>query len=136
MRCLLSKGAKASGQTDVEELFEVSRLPNAFRKLLELHYQALRAYEPKAYAGRVTLFRARTRPLFRLHGRDLGWSAFATNGLDVVQIPGNHITMLQSPHVQVLAKRLMEKLQQAQLASANRSREPSGMAAAWTWDDG
>jgi thioesterase domain-containing protein/acyl carrier protein len=106
-----------SAKADVEELFDVAKMPEEFRRVLEAHYQALRNYVPRPYPGRVTLFRARTRPLFRLHGRDLGWKGLARGGLEVVTIPGNHETILKEPNVQILARQLIAKLQKAQAAS-------------------
>jgi thioesterase domain-containing protein len=122
LRGLRRNLAIKSGQTDLEELFDASQLPEPLRKLMATHYQALREYVPRVYPGRVTLFRARTPSLFRLHGRDLGWSNLAGKGLDVVEIPGNHVTILQKPHVQVLAERLMGHLRNAQAASGRLQR--------------
>jgi thioesterase domain-containing protein/acyl carrier protein len=113
LRNALSRSAPRSGKTDVEEIFVGQPLPDCFRRLLEAHYQALRAYVPRAYGGRVTLFRARTRPLFRLHGRDLGWGRLAGGGLEVITVPGNHETFLKQPHVQTLAKALLAHLDKA-----------------------
>jgi thioesterase domain-containing protein len=89
-------------------------LPESYLELLQTHYQALRAYKPKVYPGRVTLFRARVRPLFRLHGRDLGWSRLVGGGLEVVVVPGNHLTMLTAPRVGALAQALLARLRAAQ----------------------
>jgi len=104
----------ASGNTDVENIFGADRIPDGFRRLMAAHYQALRDYRPKVYPGRVTLFRAQTRPLFRLHGRDLGWRELAGGGLDIIDIPGNHETILKKPRVQVLAQALAVQLRKAQ----------------------
>lgn len=111
---LLPRSAPRSGKTDVDELFSEPRIPDSFRRLLEMNYQALREYHPKSYPGRVTLFRARTRPLFRLHGDDLGWRTLAAGGLDIVRVPGNHESMLREPHVSVLAQSLAARLRAAQ----------------------
>jgi acyl-CoA synthetase (AMP-forming)/AMP-acid ligase II/thioesterase domain-containing protein len=104
----------SSGKTDVEEVFEVSNMPETFRRLLETHCQALRDYVPRQYPGRITLFRARTRPLFRLHGDDLGWRPLAGGGLEVVTIRGNHETLLREPRVADLAASLLTHLAKAQ----------------------
>jgi thioesterase domain-containing protein/acyl carrier protein len=112
----LRGSSSGSGKTDVEEVFGAQRIPDHFRRLMETHYQALRDYVPRPYPGRVTLFRARTRPLFRLHGHDLGWRRLARGGLDVVPIPGNHESLLQEPNVGVLAASLLACLRRAQHA--------------------
>ncbi len=99
---------------EIEQLFDLDRMPEHFQRLLTAHYAALRAYRPRPYAGPITLFRARARPLLRLHGRDLGWGPLAQQSLKTVIVPGNHMTMLKTPHVQVLAHRLTECLREAQ----------------------
>jgi thioesterase domain-containing protein/acyl carrier protein len=110
---VLPQSTPRSGKTDVQELFSEPRIPDQFRRLLETHYQAMREYHPKPYPGRVTLFRARTRPLFRLHGNDLGWRKLAAGSLDVITVPGNHESMLEEPNVSVLAQSLLTHLQLA-----------------------
>lgn len=95
-----------SGQTDAEAILAClgADVPDHFRQLMAGHYEALRQYVPKPYPGRVTLLRARTRPLFRVCGYDLGWEAFADGGLEVKCIPGNHETILREPNVRWLAE--------------------------------
>jgi thioesterase domain-containing protein/acyl carrier protein len=117
VRNFLRPRSAGNARTDVEDVFGAERLPDYFRHVIEAHYQALREYTPRKYPGRVTLFRAQTRPLFRLHGRDLGWSKLAQGGLDIVQIPGNHNTLMREPRVGVLAKSLVEHLRKAQADS-------------------
>jgi thioesterase domain-containing protein/acyl carrier protein len=113
---LLGRPARSEAATEVEELFDVARLPEHFRTMMEEHYRALRAYVPGVYPGRVTLFRARVRPLFRLHGPDLGWGPFARGGVEVIVIPGNHETILKEPHVRALAARLRARLRRGMAA--------------------
>jgi hypothetical protein len=111
-----------SGKTDIDELFSAERIPEPFRRILKVHDLAVRDYRPGSYAGRVTLFRARTRPLFRLHGSDLGWRALAQGGLEIVPIPGNHESILQEPNVVRLARALLDRLRLAQQAPCGESR--------------
>jgi thioesterase domain-containing protein/acyl carrier protein len=118
-----------NGKADVKEIFGGRELPESFQRLLEIHYQAMREYVPRPYPGRVTLFRARVRPLFRLHGRDLGWKKLARGGLDIVTIPGNHESLLKPPHVQVFADRLLSQLRKAQ-ADSGASRNGRHMSLA------
>lgn len=113
-----------AGLPEVAGVFDVAHLPDSFRRQMECNYLALRAYVPRVYPGRVTLFRARTRPLLRLHGWDLGWSKLAGGGLDIIPIPGNHETMLRPPHVQVLAEALRRQFAAARVQPAATLREP------------
>jgi len=118
-----------AGQADAAVAVGGRHLPDDFRSLMATHYQALRDYVPQPYAGRVTLFRAQTRPLFRLHGRDLGWTSLAQGGLDIVIVPGNHETMLTEPNVHVLARTLLHHLERAQ-AEADTKHGRSGSPSA------
>jgi hypothetical protein len=105
-----------SVHSEADNAFDRTRIPEQFWRVLERHYEALGRYVPKPYPGRVTLFRARTRSLFGLHGSDLGWAKLACGGLDVRTIPGNHASILKEPYVGALAEALQEKLWQAQAA--------------------
>jgi thioesterase domain-containing protein/acyl carrier protein len=109
-----------SARTDTDAVFGGRSIPDEFRQLVETHYRALRAYKPEVYPGVVTLLKARVRPLFRLHGKDLGWSGLAGGGLDVVEIPGNHETMLTEPKVRTLAEALLARLRAAQAKDSGR----------------
>ena len=40
----------------------------------------------------------------------LGWSRYCTRPIDVIDVPGNHFTMLSHPHVSVLKQKLMRYL--------------------------
>ncbi|MFB2833055.1 thioesterase domain-containing protein [Floridanema evergladense] len=50
----------------------------------------------------------------------LGWDAFSSRPVDVHCVPGNHVTILRLPHVQVLAERLNACIQQVHLTIKNR----------------
>ena len=99
-----------SAHADTEEIIAGRNIPEEFRQQVTTNYQALRDYVPKVYPGRVTLLRARTRPLFRLHGCDLGWGVLAGGGLEIVEVPGNHETILKEPNVRFLADALRTRL--------------------------
>jgi thioesterase domain-containing protein len=100
----LSSGS--SLQWKPEDVFNVNRLPPNFAKMMESNVQALREYTPKHYPGRLTLFRACTRPLLHSQSADLGWSEWVDGGIDVLSIPGHHASILKEPSVQILARHL------------------------------
>ncbi|MEJ2636842.1 MAG: amino acid adenylation domain-containing protein [Calditrichia bacterium] len=74
--------------------------------------QAWRQYEPKTYPGKIALFRSEEVLASPSQEADLGWSRFAENGVDIIHIPGDHISMLQEPHVSVLTGELNKYLRQ------------------------
>jgi thioesterase domain-containing protein/malonyl CoA-acyl carrier protein transacylase/acyl carrier protein len=87
--------------------------------------KAARNYEGRTYGEEITLFRASEVDQnmlreFQEAGVDyfestFGWSSFSTEPVDVERVPGYHETMLQEPHVQVLAQRLKACLAKAEM---------------------
>jgi aspartate racemase len=105
----------------------------------KLNTQASQAYVPQVYPGRVTLFRAskhefEDRINYSL-GPELGWGDLVTGGLEIHQVSGDHLSMLQDPHVQGLAEKLRDCLSKALAMSTCSSETPlphissEGMAA-------
>ncbi|WP_045055626.1 non-ribosomal peptide synthetase [Aliterella atlantica] len=65
-------------------------------------------YVPQKYSGAIALF---TSNSFKdKHDPTLGWSQIAASGVEVHNIPGNHLSMLKQPHIQVLAEKLYQYL--------------------------
>jgi thioesterase domain-containing protein len=42
-----------------------------------------------------------------------GWGDLAVGGLDIYDIPGDHLLMLQEPNVQVLAEKIQDLIEQS-----------------------
>ncbi len=103
---ILSSSSQASWKPGLEDLFDVSQLPENYRKMMEANLRALREYVPKPYQGRVTLIRARTRPLLHSLHKDLGWGEWAAGGVDIKSVPGHHASILEEPSVRILAEHL------------------------------
>jgi thioesterase domain-containing protein len=64
------------------------------------------------YPDRVTLFRAIENTGFIEH--DLGWSELAPGGLEIHDVPGDSLSLLQEPHVQRLAEKLTDCIDRVQ----------------------
>jgi len=64
-------------------------------------------YFPNVYLGKVTLFCAKERKVGTSYSIDpqLGWRELAAGGLEIQEIPGDHLGMLQEPSVLVLAEK-------------------------------
>lgn len=90
---------------------------STIRKIEEINYSAVRDYRPNVYDGKVTFFCAEEEvcPEENL----MGWNRLALGGVDVINVPGDHQTMIKEPHVAGLASRLEEAIQ-------NRAGEGSG----------
>jgi amino acid adenylation domain-containing protein len=71
-----------------------------------------RNYKPQIYQGKITVFRTRRRRLLS-PDRCLDWARLATGGLERHRVPGDDVTMMKEPHVQVLAAKLRNCLRKA-----------------------
>jgi thioesterase domain-containing protein len=94
------------------------QLPQRLQNVREAGLMAQRTYVPQPYHGRPVLFVVAEHedvvdpdPLY-------GWGGLATEGLDVQEIPGDHITMWEEPHAAVLAQELTGWLERAQTTHA------------------
>jgi len=85
-------------------------LPQELRDVREANYLAARKYVPKPYSGTVTLFQASEHPASHARARHKAWSVLAASGVDVHEVPGDHVTLIQAPHVDVLARKLRAAL--------------------------
>jgi amino acid adenylation domain-containing protein len=98
----------------VEQVRHSMRLPpdyglaelRFFLNLLKVDIQTMRNYTPRTYPGRVIFFRANERDATNPQNPELAWVNLAAGGLEVHEVPGNHITMNYAPNVQVIAERL------------------------------
>jgi len=84
-----------------------------FIHILSTHTNAWRKYEPQPFPGKITLFRAQEQGDNAPEDPDMGWARLAQQGVEIVDVPGNHLTMIHEPHVQVLAEKMQECLAKA-----------------------
>lgn len=109
------------------ENFHNQKIETAFRQALEL-------YDVQPYAGPVTLFRPKGVVLYRLSGGrrlqegrtilldDNGWTPLIAD-LTVIEVPGDHDSMVLEPFVRVLSNRLRASIR------TPRQDAPSRLAA-------
>lgn len=84
-----------------------------FIHLFKVHAQAMRNYIPQTYPGRIIFFRANEQNEVNPKNPELPWIEVATGGVEVREVPGNHITMNYPPHVQVMVEQLRVYLDEA-----------------------
>jgi amino acid adenylation domain-containing protein len=68
----------------------------------------LSTYSLQKYPGPITFYRAKAQGLFPSYP-DKGWGNFA-DYVNIVTIPGNHISIVKEPHVRVLADKINNEL--------------------------
>jgi aspartate racemase len=100
---------------DLEDIFELSELSQDVVRIMQHHLKLLQDYQALPYSGPLTLYRARAQPLFRLTNDDLGWGMIVSKGIEIVEIPGNHATIIHEPNVRVLAKSIYAALEKLAL---------------------
>jgi amino acid adenylation domain-containing protein len=98
-----SLGVKPSARSlDVEEAFLL----------------ALRNYVPQSYDGDANLFRAKDE-LCSYSDPTLGWGGLVKGRLEILEISGDHDTILHEPHIGMLARVLNSCLDAVQAAGRN-----------------
>lgn len=63
-------------------------------------------YEPQPYRGRITLFRSTHEPTGWWFDPLAGWGRYASEGVELMIVPGNHFTMFQDPGCAQMAARM------------------------------
>ncbi|MBN3989151.1 MAG: amino acid adenylation domain-containing protein [Nostoc sp. NMS2] len=89
----------------------------AIRPMLRVFYansQAVLNYVPQAYPKRINLFRTKVESSIAKEDPSLGWDQLTVGGTEIHHIPGNHLTMLRKPHIQILAAQLRACIEKAQ----------------------
>lgn len=98
-----------------EAEFDLSKYPDEIRRMAEIHYQAMLAYKPQPYPGRLALFRLKTQRILNWDP-ELGWGALAKGGVDIYPISdpkGVHEGLLVEPLVQVLSDKIKQGMAEA-----------------------
>ena len=90
-------------------------LPSMLKALQETSRGPKRFYIPKVYPGRITVFPPRYGPESHYHDLHMGWQELAAGGLDIHEIPGSFAFIIKEPHVQILAQKLRECLERAEV---------------------
>ena len=85
---------------------QTQRLVNIFKS----HIIAGNSYRYKPYQGKVTLFLAEEGLTLESKEPTLGWGNLAQEGVDIHWIPGDHLTMVSKPNVEILAQKLQHCL--------------------------
>ncbi|WP_311775421.1 amino acid adenylation domain-containing protein [Nostoc sp. UCD120] len=108
---------------------EITQMKNMVQALKANSLSLINYVPEQIYPGRITLLRASETPPERLASKFFeisqdstwGWSEYSGEPVDIHFVPGNHITMMAEPHVQVLAERLKVCIEQALFRQGGRA---------------
>ncbi|HEY9665235.1 MAG TPA: alpha/beta fold hydrolase, partial [Coleofasciculaceae cyanobacterium] len=82
-----------------------------------LNRKAAWEYTPQVYPGRVTLFRASDRAastsVSTRFDPELGWGKLAAGGLEIHDVSGDHLGILEEPHVRGLGEKMRDCIDKA-----------------------
>jgi amino acid adenylation domain-containing protein len=81
---------------------------------IQLNEEAARYYVAGVYPGSATLFKAVETAILFGADRELGWGEIIAGGIEIHEIPSDHLGMLKEPHVQLLGEALQAAIDRAQ----------------------
>jgi len=117
----------------VEKGIESNALPVGFtaedaRRYLEVYritQEAWLHYRPNRWGGRAAFFSTKTaNPKVRAVDPTDGWGRAVLGRVEVIDVPGDHNTMLRRPHVNVLAEHLQRAMGEAAASPATLVEVP------------
>jgi amino acid adenylation domain-containing protein len=94
--------------------FDALFLPKPLKEARRILARAEMAYRPKKYDGSATWLRASEKALRGFDDPHEDWSTWATAGVEIYEIEGDHGSIMKEPMVGVLAEKLRACLAQAQ----------------------
>jgi len=103
---------------------EMSHLEEVIEHVKQANTLAGNSYVPEYYPGKITFLWCSDTPLRSYRDRRMAWSQVAGGGLEVHAIPGNHLTMVDYPHVIAMAEEIRNCLKK------NQRREVAMLATA------
>jgi amino acid adenylation domain-containing protein len=134
LRAVLKTGARELGARALRAILRVVRdcaLPrksqdsqsiSSRRNFWNERYFPGKDFVPTTVTAPITVFRIRKQPYWRISDPELGWGNRTQSNVEVHIIPGEHLTVLRPPNVQVLAKILIDCI-----ARARRHDGPEAM---------
>ena len=96
--------------TDVDEMVNLADYSDKQRQVWQTHVRALTRYQPRTFAGRLTLFRTRGHALLCSFDDHYGWGQLASGGVTMKIMPGGHGNILDEPYVRTVAQSLQKCL--------------------------
>jgi thioesterase domain-containing protein len=99
-----------------------------FVETLRSDLRATQSYGLSLYPGRMDFFKASETPGGAPADPTMGWREWASGGVELHFVPGNHANMMYQPQVEALAKELTACLDRALSAEAGQDRAAGELA--------
>lgn len=94
----------------VEQKKDTREFYKLVQKIKSKHITAFRNYHLEPFDGKLYLYRAKISVHYVEYGKYLGWDKYAEKGVELFEIPGDHFSMLQPPHVAMLGDILQNNI--------------------------
>lgn len=89
-------------------------LPDHLKEISKRNYASVRKFRPMPHPVRLTLFKAARGGYGNYYDDETyNWKLLALDGVELITVPGNHLSILDEPNVQVLANHIQMKLDAA-----------------------
>ncbi|MBX7218450.1 MAG: amino acid adenylation domain-containing protein [Blastocatellia bacterium] len=88
---------------------DLQQMSGLFR-VYKANIRAVQNYIPQSYPSHITLFRASERSFARPFDQSMGWSDLTNQPVEILDVPGDHYTILAEPNLEFFAKLLTEVL--------------------------
>ncbi len=110
VRRWLGRPEERTPEFEVGETVDLAACSVEQRGLWAAHVRALCRYRIQPFDARVVLLRSRLHQRYCSFAHDCGWGEFALGGVTVRIVPGAHESILEEPHVGLLATQLQASL--------------------------
>jgi thioesterase domain-containing protein len=100
----VAHGGAPNRRHAVDGMFDTAGWPDGQLSFVKALYDAVEAYVPKVYDGRVLIYAAKTPPLSRPFAVEAAWAKVAPM-IETVQVNGTHMTMMREPTARQIAPR-------------------------------
>jgi amino acid adenylation domain-containing protein len=98
----------------IRELSNLNPSPHLLN-IINSNFQADHDYYPQVYTGDMYVFRCQVQSMQYALYKDLGWSDLVNGNVSVLNITGNHYSLLKEPNVGFLAENLKLCIERSQL---------------------
>ena len=105
---LLAAADNFLGESLAARIAKLNKVIKPIFAVFQANSKATLAYVPPTYEDKITLVRSTSQTSTGDRDFTLGWSQLTNDKVEVIKVPGNHLTMLRKPHVQVLAQQLKQ----------------------------
>ncbi|NOX37607.1 MAG: amino acid adenylation domain-containing protein, partial [Calditrichaeota bacterium] len=79
-------------------------------RIIQTQTEAWRRYKHRPYPGKITVVVSDEHANDPDLPLDLGWKELAEDGVEILRVPGDHLSMMTDPHVQQLAEQIRKAL--------------------------